>query len=114
MQNGEVLESPALPEPLFYDDGCPPDGFDPVRGDFPDDAGCQCRTRKGDPGKEFQRKTHRFSHFSDPLLAQLDERLQYPVSEGGLRIYSQLLENIVLPLDAGHGLIDIGENGALQ
>ena len=31
-----------------------------------------------------------------------------------MRIDAQLLENIVLPLDARHGLLDVGEDGPLQ
>ena len=77
------------------------------------------RAASAGPGKGMRSKSsvgqaQRLPDLAHAVLAQLDQRLEDPVAEGLLRVDAQLLEDVVLPLDAGDGLVHVGEDGPLQ
>ena len=77
------------------------------------------RAESAGPGKGMRLKSsggesERPAELPHSVLAQLDERLEDAVSEGLLRIDPHLLEDVVLALDPGHGLVDVGQDRALE
>jgi len=67
-----------------------------------------------DAVEELTGKTEGLAHGPYTILAQLDQGLDDPVAERFLRVDPQLFEHVVLALDAGHGLVDVGEDGSLE
>ena len=103
----------AREEPLDHRGGLP-HRLDALRGRLADDPGRERRPGEGDALEQLDRQPERLAQLPHAVLAQLDERLEDLVAEGLLRVDPQLLEDVVLPLDPGHGLVHVGEDGALQ
>ncbi len=114
MQDRHVLESPGICQFFLEDHCCLPDGLDPLRCGFPDHAGSESRSRKRHPVVDFLRQAECFCNLSHAVLSQLYQRFYYLVSERLLRVDSELLEDIVLPLDPCNSLIHVCKNRSLQ
>ena len=114
VQDGQVLER-ARPGERPFDDGR---GAayrpDPLGRRLANDPRRECRSRKRHAAKDGRRQPERPADYPDGILAKLDERLEDAIAEGVLRVDAELLEHVVLPLDPGHGLVDVGQDRALQ
>jgi len=114
VKNGQILEGARSGQPFFGNGGCLPDRRDPGRGHFADDPGCESGAREGNAVEGFLRQPQGLAQFSHAVLAELDQGLQDPVPEGFLGIDPQLFKDIVLPFDARHRFIHVGEDGSLE
>jgi len=114
MQNREVLKGVGVPEQVLDHHRGFANRLETFRGHRPDHPGRQGRSGKRDARKHLRRKPERLANRPHAVLAELDERLDDAIPKGFFGIDPELFEDIVLPFDPGDGLIDIGQDRALQ
>jgi len=114
VKNGHVLKSGAGLQAAFKDRRRPPDDGDALGRRLADDPGGQGRPGKRLPVEEDVGEPQGPADDPNAVLAQRQERLQDAVSERRLRIDAQLGEDVMLALDPGDRLVDIGQDGSLE
>ena len=108
VKNGQVLKCIGHSEQALNHHRGFANRLDAFRSHCADHPRSKSRSGKGDASEQFRGKTQGLTHCANAVLAQLNERLDNPITESFLGIDPELLEDIVLPLDPGDGFVDIG------
>ncbi len=114
MKDRHILEGTGALEQPLDDDGGLADCLDALRGHLANHPGRQCRPRERDALEQLVRKPESLADLSNAILAQLNQRLDDAVAESLLRVDPELLQDVMLPLDSGDGLIHIGQDRSLE
>jgi len=114
VEDCHVLEGLHRLELLLDDDRRLAHERDLHRRHLADDPRRQGRARERDPLEDRFLEPQGHADLADAVLAELDEGFADLVAEGLLRVDADLLEDIMLALDPGRCLLDVGEDRALQ
>ena len=113
-QHGQVLEHAGVGQFFLDDRRGRAHGRQPLLGHLAHDPRGQGRPGEGHAPGDCRRQAQHLGHLAHPVLAQRRQRLQHVVAVLLLRVDPQLGQDVVLPLDAGHGLLDVGQDRAVQ
>ena len=114
MKDGHVLKGAGIFEQPLDNHGCLAVSLDALGGHLAYHACRQRRAGERNPLEQLSRQPEGLAYLSDTVLAKLNQRLDDAVAERLLRVDADLLEDIVLSLDACDGFVDIGQDCSLE